>query len=71
MEREFGTSSAYNCQHGSRTQWLKDDELIYNDFRDGSYKAVVYSLNEHRELNVFDYPVQDSYQTDYFLSVNF
>ena len=68
---DIGTSSAYNWQQGSRTQWLNDDELIYNDFRDGSYKAVVYSLNEHRELNVFDYPVQDSYHTDYFLSVNY
>lgn len=68
---EIGQSASYTWQQGARAQWLTDDEVIYNDFRKGCYKSVVYSLKEKRELRVYDYPVQDSYGKDYFLSINY
>ena len=68
---KIGNSSAYNWQQGSRAQWLSKDKVIYNVFQDGKFKAVVYSLSQRKELKRFDYPVQDAYKTDYFLSVNY
>ena len=67
----IGKSSSYNWQQGARLQWLNDNLLMYNDFRQGSYKAVVYSVTEDREIRMFDFPVQDAYGTSYFLSVNY
>lgn len=68
---EIGKSVSYTWQQGARTQWLTDDKVIYNDFREGEYKSVVYSLKAGCELRTYDYPVQDSYGTDYFLSINY
>lgn len=67
----IGHSFTYNWQQGARVQWLSGNLLIYNDFRQGSYRAVVYSVAEGREIRTFDYPVQDAYGTSYFLSINY
>jgi hypothetical protein len=66
-------SSTYNWQQGCRTQWLIDDLFMYNDFdtMHQRYIARVWSVNLLKEVKVFDYPVQDSYHTDYFLSLNY
>lgn len=67
----IGLSKSYTWQQGARTQWLNDDVLLYNDYRGGKYKAVAYSLKNQSELKIFDFPVQDSYSTDYYLSINY
>lgn len=66
-------SYAYNWQQGCRTQWLNADFFIFNDFDavHQRYIARVWSLSSLKEVKTFDSPVQDSYQTDYFLSLNY
>jgi hypothetical protein len=66
-------SSAYNWQQGCRTQWLTNELFIFNDFDmlRKKYISRVWSVSSLKEKKVFDYPVQDSYHTDYFLSLNY
>ncbi|MDR2094360.1 MAG: hypothetical protein LBP76_02440 [Treponema sp.] len=67
------TSYAYNWQQGCRTQWLDNDLFIFNDFdvMRKKYISRVWSLSSLAEVKIFDFPVQDSYQADYFLSLNY
>jgi len=64
---------AYNWQQGSRAHWLKDDLFIFNDFdtEQKKYTARVWSVSSLSEVKYFDKPVQDSFKTDYFLSLNY
>ncbi|MDI5890278.1 hypothetical protein [Halomonas rhizosphaerae] len=64
---------AYNWQQGARAHWLDDDLFIFNDFDYylNSYVARVYSCAEKKELKRFRLPVQDSFGTDFFLSINY
>jgi hypothetical protein len=68
-----GETSSYNWQQGARAHWLSDDLLIYNDFDKSMKKYVskVFSLADNMNIKTFDYPVQDSYNTQYFLSINY
>jgi len=66
-----GDSSSYTWQQGARTQWISSDLLMYNDFREGHYVSVVYSISQKKEIKQFDLPVQDGFGTDYFLSINY
>lgn len=72
-QKLIGSSNAYNWQQGSRTHWLDDDHIIYNDFdsKRGMYISRVFSLTMSREVKTFDMPVQDSYGLDFYLSVNY
>lgn len=66
-------TSAYNWQQGARVHWLDNDLFIYNDF-DGSknrYVSKVYSVSNNTLVKTFDYPVQDSYEKEYILSINY
>ena len=69
-ELKAGESCSYTWQQGARTQWLNDDLLAYNVFEDGRYKSHVFSVEQKRIVKTFNYPVQDSLGTDYFLSIN-
>lgn len=65
--------TAYNWQQGCRAHWLTDDLFIFNDF-DGDahgYVARVFSVEAGQEVTRFNYPVQDSCGTGYFLSLNY
>ena len=64
-----GKSCSYTWQQGVRTQWLNDDFLAYNVY-EGGYKSKVYSVPEKKVIKTFDYPMQDSFGTDYYLSIN-
>lgn len=63
----------YNWQQGCRTHWLNDEFFILNDFDDIAqrYIARVYSAIQLKEIKRFNYPVQDSFGLDYFLSINY
>lgn len=65
--------SAYNWQQGCRAHWLDDDLFIFNDFDDdlGRYVSRVYSVLDKKQVRFFDYPVQDSFQKSYFISLNY
>lgn len=39
--RPFATTHCWNVQQGCMLQWLDEKNVIYNDFRDGAYRAVV------------------------------
>ncbi|EKO3884592.1 glycosyl transferase [Vibrio metschnikovii] len=64
---------AYNWQQGARLHWLNDEFFIYNDFNaiKQRYMAKVVSSKSLELVKQFDYPVQDSYKTDYFISLNY
>lgn len=64
---------SYNWQQGCRSHWLSDDLFIFNDFDPvtKNYVARVYSMKIAGEVRHFSYPVQDSYHTEYFLSLNY
>lgn len=64
---------SYNWQQGCRAQWVCEDRIIYNffDIDSHSYKSALYSLKTQQIIQFFDFPVQDSYQDKYFLSVNY
>jgi hypothetical protein len=66
-------STAYNWQQGCRAQWLNNDLFVFNDFDENrrKYIARVWSVASLKEEKVFDYPVQDAYHTQYFLSLNY
>lgn len=68
---EIGKSNSYTWQQGCRAQWLDDDKVIYNCFRNNRYIAAVFSLSQKKEIRTFEKPVQDSFGTDYFLSINY
>jgi len=64
---------AYNWQQGARLHWLNDELFIYNDFDPVKqiYVSKVVSSNTLKHVKTFDYPVQDSFGTNYFLSLNY
>ncbi|GLB48669.1 hypothetical protein [Neptunitalea lumnitzerae] len=66
-------TSAYNWQQGARLHWVTDDLFMFNSFdaRSRAYKTKVYSLAAKAVVKEFDYPVQASYKTDYFLSISY
>jgi glycosyltransferase involved in cell wall biosynthesis len=64
---------AYNWQQGARTHWLNEELFIFNDFDylKRRYIARVFSKTQRKKVKRFDRPVQDSYKTEYILSVNY
>lgn len=40
----LAVTHSWNVQQGCMAQWLSNDEILYNDFRNGSYCAVVLNL---------------------------
>src|SRR5690606_15588341 len=63
----------YNWQQGARAHWLDGDHFIFNDcdLDARRYISRVYSVAERREVQRHEYPVQDSFGTSYFLSLNY
>ncbi len=53
---KLATTHSWNVQQGCMAQWLSDDEILYNDFRNGKYCSVVLNLNTKAE-RVIDMPV--------------
>lgn len=63
----------YTWQQGCRAQWVSDHKLIYNIFDEKSkcYKSALYNCISREVEKLFAYPVQDSYEEVYFLSINY
>lgn len=53
---KLATTHSWNVQQGCMAQWLSNDEILYNDFRDGKYRAVVLNLKSKAE-RIIDMPV--------------
>lgn len=59
---KIGVTHSWNVQQACMAQWLGPDfksRIIYNDFRDGKYCSVIYSLTEKKEVKVLPLPVYD------------
>lgn len=69
--KKVGSSSSYNWQQGTRAHWIGDGLLMYNRFLDGKYEACLCSVRDGCEIRRFPMPVQDSFGSDFFLSVNY
>lgn len=65
--------NAYNWQQGCRAHWLTDDLFIFNDFDSASncYVSRVFSIADQDQKKLFEKPVQDSFGTEYFISLNY
>ncbi|MGF1793909.1 glycosyl transferase [Photobacterium profundum] len=66
-------SKTYNWQQGTRAHWLTNDLFIFNDVDKlgKRYISRVFSVNKQKEVMTFDHPVQDSFDSDFFLSINY
>ena len=74
IKKELSIStSSYNWQQGARLHWLNDELFIYNDFNseDSRYVAKVVNAQSLEKVKEFSLPVQDSFGTNYFLSLNY
>lgn len=71
----IGTTHAWNVQQSCMAQWLGPDfgtRILYNDFRDGHYCAVIYNFREGREENVLPMAAYDVARNGaFFLSLDF
>ena len=65
-----GDSFSYNWQQGSRAQWIDENRLIHN-YYDRIYKSAIFNIQTQVVTKTFDYPVQDTYKDEYFLSINY
>ena len=43
------TTACWNFQEATMAHWLSDDEIIFNDLRDGKFKAVVINWRTKKE----------------------
>lgn len=39
----------WNVQQGCMAQWISDDEILYNDFRDGDFCSVILNIRSRKE----------------------
>jgi hypothetical protein len=65
-------SRAFNWQQGSRLQWINESKFIFSDFdeRESKYISRVVNIKDYSET-IYNYPVQDAYNDQYFLSLNY
>ncbi len=59
---KIGVTHSWNVQQGCMAQWLGPDfksRIIYNDFRNGEYCSVIYSVKNKKEEKVLSMPVYD------------
>jgi len=68
----LGASVSYNWQQGARVQWMNRNTVIYNSYDQdrNRYIARTVSLSGIDE-RTFDWPVQDIFGEEYYLSVNY
>lgn len=72
---EIATTRSWNVQQGCMAQWLGPDfgsRILYNDFRDGKYCAVIYDFAKRTEEKTLPMPAYDvSKDGSFVLSLDF
>lgn len=67
QEKTIANTCAWNVQQGCMLQWYagRDDEILFNDFRDGSYCSVLKNIQsgEERKMVAPVYSVSDDGKT--------
>lgn len=64
-------TTSYTWQQGCRAMWLNKNEILFNVFEEGQYKAVRYSVINSRRMTEYPYPVQDAYRDKFYISLNY
>ena len=67
----IGESRAFNWQMGSRTLWVDDDTITFNDFDGDKYVSRWYSVAEGKIVKTMPCPTMDIFGKDYLLAPNF
>ena len=64
---------AFNWQQGSRAHWLDSEHFIFNDYcsKTDEYHAYIYSISALRIVKELSHAVQDSFKSDYILSISY
>lgn len=72
---ELGTTRAWNVQQSCMAQWMGPDfktRILYNDFRDGQYCAVIYNFEKREEEKVLPMAAYDvARDGSFILSLDF
>lgn len=72
---EIGTTHAWNVQQSCMAQWMGPDfksRIIYNDFRNGHYRSIVFNVEKMQKENELPLPVYDvSRDGSFALSLDF
>lgn len=45
----IATTHTWNVQQGCMAQWLDDDRILYNDFRNNEYVSIIYHISSKSE----------------------
>lgn len=64
---------AFNWQQGCRAHWIDSDHFIFNDFCyiKRKYIAKIFSVQAGEVVKIVNLPVQDSYESSFFLSLSY
>lgn len=72
---EIGVTHSWNVQQGCMAQWMGPDfesKIIYNDFRDGHYCAVIYDFKRGEEEKILPMAAYDvARDGSFILSLDF
>ncbi len=68
---KLAESRAWNFQQGALLQWFDDSSIIYNDFRDGRYCAVIREVDTGKERVICAPLAHLSQDRKWGLSINF
>jgi|TARA_B110000467_G_C18337888_1_gene499966 hypothetical protein len=68
---KVATTQAFNWQQGAKSQWLNQQEIIFNDYfpSENKYVSKIYNT-ETKQFRTIDNPIYDVFQ-DYALSLSF
>lgn len=66
-------TTAFNWQQGARLQWCTGSTFLFNDYdaTRSRYVARLFDSGSRRFLSAYDLPVQDSYRSEFFLTVDY
>lgn len=64
---------SYNWQQGCRAHWVNKSMFVFNNYDEKSngYYCELYDVNLRKTINRYSIPVQDSFQSSFFLSINY
>jgi len=69
--KEVASTHSWNVQQSCMLQWLDDDNILFNDYRENKYISVILNLNSGEE-KIIDFPVYTvSSDKSYALSLDF
>ena len=69
--QKIGSSRSWNWQQGAMLSWLDDENIIYNDFIDNHYGAIIKNI-ETNQQRMIDHPIYKvSHDGKFALTLNF